>query len=69
LVIEWRAMTVALLDRLRPLVAKELDLALNDFPLARLLEGGTWAAGRRLAKQIRADGRPPISIVSDGTVF
>jgi len=69
LVIEWRAMTVALLDRLRPLVAKELDLSLDDFPLARLLEGGTWAAGRRLAKQFRADGRPPISIVSDGTVF
>jgi hypothetical protein len=69
LVIEWRAMTVALLDRLRPLVAKELGLSLEDFPLARLLEGGTWAAGRRLAKQLRANGSPPISIVSDGTVF
>lgn len=69
LVIEWRAMTVALLDRLRPLVAAELGLPLNDFPLARLLEGGTWAAGRRLARTLRSDGAPPISIVSDGTVF
>jgi hypothetical protein len=69
LVIEWRAMTIALLDRLRPLVAKELDLPVNDFPLARLLEGGSWAAGRRLAKELRADGSPPIFIVSDGTVF
>jgi hypothetical protein len=69
LVIEWRAMTVALLDLIHPLVAKELDLPMADFPLARLLEGGTWAAGRRLAKQLRADGRPPISIVSNGTIF
>lgn len=69
LVIEWRSMTVALLDLLHPLVAKELDLPLADFPLARLLEGGTWAAGRSLAKQLRLDGRSPISIISDGTVF
>ena len=69
LVIEWRAMTVALLDELHPLVAKELGFTLERFPLACLLEGGTWAAGRWLAKQNRSDGRPPISIVSDGTVF
>ena len=69
LVIEWRAMTVALLDELHPLVAKELGFTLEQFPLARLLEGGTWAAGRWLAKQNRPDGLPPISIVSDGTVF
>jgi hypothetical protein len=69
LVIEWRAMTVALLDLLHPLVAKELGLTLTEFPLARMLEGGTWAAGRYLAKQLRTDGNPPISIVSDGTVF
>jgi hypothetical protein len=37
-------------------------------PLARVLEGGTWAAGRLLAQQLRG-GLPPLSIVSDGTVF
>ena len=69
LVIEWRAMTVALLDLLHPLVAKELGLALADFPLACLLEGGTWAAGRHLARERRPDGRSPIPVTSDGTVF
>jgi hypothetical protein len=32
------------------------------------LEGGTWASGRTLAQRLR-DGLPPLSIVSDGTVF
>jgi hypothetical protein len=69
LVVEWRALTVALLDRIAPLVRERLGLALADFPLARVLEGGTWAAGRRLAAERRADGGSPIRVVSDGTVF
>jgi hypothetical protein len=69
LVVEWRALTVALLDRIAPLVRERLGLAAEDFPLARVLEGGTWAAGRRLAREKRADGGPPIRVVSDGTVF
>ena len=44
---EWRALTVALLDRLAPLVRERLGAA--DLPLASILEGGTWVAGRRLA--------------------
>jgi hypothetical protein len=39
------------------------------FPLARMLEGGSWAAGRRIARTLRADGGSPITVVSDGTVF
>jgi len=66
LVVEWRALTVALLDELAPLVRSRLDAA--DLPLACVLEGGTWAAGRTLAQRLR-DGRPPLSVVSDGTVF
>jgi hypothetical protein len=69
LVVEWRALTVALLDRIAPLVRDRLGVSALDFPLARILEGGTWAAGRRLAYARRADGSPPIQIVSDGTVF
>ena len=69
LVVEWRALTVALLDAIAPLVRARLGLAEADFPLARVLEGGTWAAGRRLAAGLRADGGPPIRVVSDGTVF
>jgi hypothetical protein len=41
----------------------------GDFPLGALLEGGTWAAGRKLAKEKRSDSAPPLTIISDGTVF
>jgi hypothetical protein len=68
-VVGWRALTVALLDRLAPLVAAELGLTPDRFPLARVLEGGTWAAGRLIARTMRADGGPPFHVVSDGTVF
>ena len=69
LVVEWRALTVALLDRVAPLVRAELGLDAAALPLAAVLEGGTWAAGRALAQQLRADAGPPIRVLSDGTVF
>jgi len=69
LVVGWRALTVALLDRLAPLVRERLGVAAEDFPLARVLEGGSWAAGRRIARERRPDGGPPITVISDGTVF
>lgn len=69
LVVEWRGLTVALLDRIAPLVRARLGVSAEAFPLARVLEGGTWSAGRRLAREKRADGGPPIRVVSDGTVF
>ncbi len=69
LVVGWRAMTVALLDRLAPLVRARLGVSAEAFPLARMLEGGSWAAGRRVARNLRADGGPPLIVVSDGTVF
>ncbi|MFT4098913.1 MAG: URC4/urg3 family protein [Rhodoblastus sp.] len=68
-VVEWRALTVALLDEIAALIRKRLDLSAEQMPLAKVLEGGTWAAGRRIAAQKRADGSPPLDIVSDGTVF
>ena len=69
LVVGWRALTVALLDKIAPLVRARLGVSEADFPLARVLEGGTWAAGRRIARSLRADGGPPIAVISDGTVF
>ena len=69
LVVGWRALTVALLDRIAPLVRERLGVTAEAFPLARVLEGGTWWAGRRLAAERRADGGPPLRIASDGTVF
>lgn len=69
LIVAWRAMTVALLDRMAPLVRERLGVAEADFPLARMLEGGSWAAGRRIAADKRPGGPPPFNIISDGTVF
>ncbi|MFO1147164.1 MAG: URC4/urg3 family protein [Alsobacter sp.] len=69
LVVEWRALTVALLDDVAGLVRHRLRLTPEAFPLAKVLEGGTWAAGRRIARQKRVDGGPPLTVISDGTVF
>ncbi|WP_445288406.1 URC4/urg3 family protein [Variovorax atrisoli] len=67
-IVEWRALTVALLDEIAPRVRKVLDRTEEELPLACVLEGGTWAAGRALAQRLR-DGAPPLLIESDGTVF
>ncbi|HWX62407.1 DUF1688 family protein, partial [Bradyrhizobium sp.] len=69
LVVEWRALTVALLDLLATRIRAQLGRSAAELPLASLLEGGTWAAGRAAAFARRADGAPPIKVISDGTVF
>jgi hypothetical protein len=69
LVVEWRALTVALLDLLAGAVRDRLKLDAATLPLAKVLEGGSWAAGRAIAFARRADGAPPIKVISDGTVF
>jgi hypothetical protein len=69
LVVEWRALTVALLDRLAENIRARLHRDAISLPLASLLEGGSWAAGRAAAYQRRSDGSPPIKVISDGTVF
>ena len=68
-VVEWRALTVALLDEIAELVRAELRRSPTELPLSHILEGGTWAAGRRIAWERRADGGPPLRVASDGTVF
>lgn len=68
-VVEWRALTVCLLDETAALIRDRLGLDADSLPLAKVLEGGTWAAGRRIAREKRADGGPPLTIASDGTVF
>ncbi|MFY0611722.1 MAG: URC4/urg3 family protein [Hyphomicrobiaceae bacterium] len=69
LIVEWRALTIALLDQLADLVRSKLGAKGENLPLASILEGGTWAAGRRIASKLRDDGSPPIRIISDGSVF
>ncbi|HVW29929.1 MAG TPA: DUF1688 family protein [Polyangiaceae bacterium] len=68
-VVEWRALTVALLDRTAVEMRARLGLSEEELPLAKVLEGGTWAAGRELAAELRPGGTPPLKIESDGTVF
>lgn len=69
LVVEWRALTVALLDCLADRIRQRLGVTMEVLPLVKILEGGTWRAGRKIAAERRADGAPPLRIVSDGTVF
>jgi hypothetical protein len=68
-VIEWRALTVALLDRTAVEVRKIAGATAEELPLAKVLEAGTWRAGRVLALEKRSGGAPPIRVDSDGTVF
>jgi hypothetical protein len=69
LVVEWRTLTVALLDRLASGMRERLGLDAVSLPLAKILQGGSWAAGRQLARERRADASPPVKVISDGTVF
>ncbi|MFY9510447.1 MAG: DUF1688 family protein, partial [Rubrivivax sp.] len=68
-IVEWRALTVSLLDEVAVLVRQRLGRTAEELPLACILEGGTWAAGRQIAAELRDGGPPPLQIDSDGTVF
>jgi len=69
-IVEMRALTVMLLDKVAEEVRKKLGLTEAQLPLACVLQGGTWAAGRAIAAQKRPEGAPaPIKVRSSGTVF
>jgi hypothetical protein len=68
IIVEWRALTVALLDEVAQAVRRQLRLSEAQMPLGCVLEGGSWAAGRELAQRLRV-GLPPLQVASDGTVF
>ena len=67
-VVEWRALTVWLLDKVATDVRRQLALSAEQLPLASVLQGGTWNAGRKLAAR-RRGGAPPLDLAIDGTVF
>jgi Protein of unknown function (DUF1688) len=68
LIVEWRALTVALMDRLRDITRERLGL--NTLSMPQFLQGGSWSAGRAIALERRPpDGPPPIAMQADGTVF
>lgn len=73
-IVEWRSLTVSLLDLTLDLVNEKLAVKTNQeaslLTLAQLLEAGTWKAGRELAAKYRPDTKSsPILMQSDGTLF
>ena len=68
-IVEWRSLTVNLLDKIAGAMREKLHLNSTELPLVKILQGGTWAAGRKIAIELRPGGVPPIQIKSDGTVF
>jgi hypothetical protein len=70
-IVEWRAVTVGLLDELLVEVNSSLGLSGREkLSLAQMLEAGSWKGGREIAEVSRPNTKePPIMILSDGTVF
>lgn len=69
LIVEWRALTATLMEPLVGLVRAKLGLG-AAFTMPHMLQGGTWSAGRKIARELRPpDGPSPIPVAADGTVF
>jgi hypothetical protein len=68
-IVEWRALTVILLDEIAKTIRQKLKMSAEELPLVKILQGGTWTAGRKIAAELRNSGVSPLQIESDGTVF
>jgi hypothetical protein len=69
-IVEWRAMTVALLDKLHDIIKSSLQFNSVQLTLPQVLEAGSWKAGRELAAEKRPLTKSsPIIILGDGTLF
>lgn len=69
IILEWRALSVVLLDQLAKVIRDKMTLDSQQFPLWKILEAGSWHAGRKIAYHIRANGEPPLKIQSQGMVI
>jgi hypothetical protein len=69
IVVEWRALTVALLDRAGPAIRARIGASAGDLRAAGAIERASWSLGRELARAKRIDGASPLALDSDGTVF
>lgn len=68
-IVEWRAMTLVLIDLLYDRILSRMDDCVH-LTMAQVLEAGTWKSGREIAAQRRPETKSsPILIKSDGTVF
>ncbi|KAM0185533.1 hypothetical protein ACHAPI_012154 [Fusarium lateritium] len=69
-VVEWRALTVALLDDLHQVLLDQYKPRGVTLSLLQMLEAGTWKSGRELAAELRPDTKcSPILVISDGTLY
>jgi hypothetical protein len=69
-IVEWRAMTVALLDKLHDIIKSNAQFNRVQLTLPQVLEAGSWKAGRELAAEKRPLTKSsPIIILGDGTLF
>jgi hypothetical protein len=68
IVVEWRALTVALFDELAPRVASRVGARLDEMKPGAI-ECLTWSAGRKIAFEKRPNGDPPLALERDGTFF
>ena len=66
-VIEWRALTITLLDDVARAVRTELGAP--ALTLSQVMEGGTAKAGHQIADERRPGGPPPLRVAGDGTLF
>lgn len=66
-VVEWRALTVSLLDRVAEAVRKELGVSAEALPVGHLLPA-IRAAGIGAAHDRRGAGVPPIRVDGDGVL-
>ncbi|KAL3466873.1 hypothetical protein BJX64DRAFT_301322 [Aspergillus heterothallicus] len=69
-IVEWRAMTVALLDELHKRILESGKFGDVKLTLPQVLEAGSWKSGREIAAQKRPETKcSPILNSGDGTLF
>ncbi|KAI4848402.1 DUF1688-domain-containing protein [Aureobasidium sp. EXF-8845] len=69
-IVEWRALTVALLDEVYGIIKKDMVEQGVEFSMAQMLEAGSWKSGRELAAKKRPETKSsPVLIDGDGTLF
>jgi Protein of unknown function (DUF1688) len=69
IIVEWRGLTIAALDHIADRLREKLGCTATELPLVKILQGGTWSAGRAIAQTLRPQATPPLQIFSDGTFF
>lgn len=68
-IVEWRSLTIAIVDIVAEKVRLRLGLDDQKLPTSKVLEGGTWRAGREVAFELRENGSQPFKVKSLGNVF